>query len=141
LQRGGVEFGGSSGRRQGAAGLELRKGDGEFRAVADALFDDGKNGDAGKIGEEMVEFYQTGFEFSVTGGFGEFFELDGLFERKFSDGGAGDFGEMRAHSELFSHFVGEGTDVSAGGTFDDEASHGAVDFEEAEFKDFDFDRF
>src|SRR5258708_11829641 len=96
LERSGVEFGGGAGRRLGAARLELRKSDGEFGAVADALFDDWKNGDAGEIGEEMFEFYQAGFEFAVASGFGEFFEFDGLLEGKFSNGGAGDFGEMRA---------------------------------------------
>jgi hypothetical protein len=37
----------------GATGLELRKRDGEFGAVADALFYYRENGDAGKVREEM----------------------------------------------------------------------------------------
>ena len=136
-----VELSSGAGRRFVAARLELGKHDGEFGAVADALFNNRKNGDAGKIGEEMFEFYDAGFEFAVAGGFGQFFEFKGLIERKFTDRVAGDFGEMRAHSELFSHFVGEGADVGAGGTFDDEAGDGACNFEKAEFKDFHVDGF
>ena len=63
-----------------------------------------------------------------------------MLEGKFADGGAADFREMRAAAELFSHFVGEGTDVRTGRTFDDEAGDRAIDFDEAEFEDFDFDR-
>jgi len=109
--------------------------------VANAFFDDWKNGDAGEIREEMFELDDAGFEFAVAGGFGEFIELESLIERKFSDGGAGDFGEMRTDAELFSHFVSKRADVSTGRTFDDEARDGALDFEKAEFEDFDIDRF
>jgi len=108
--------------------------------VANALFDDRENGDAGEIGEKMFELDDTGFEFAVAGSLGEFFEFESLIEREFADGSAADLAEMRAHAELFSHFVGERADVGAGRTFDDEAGDGPFEFDEAKFEDLDFDR-
>jgi hypothetical protein len=92
----GIELGGSAGRRFRAAGLELREHDGEFAAVTDAFFHYRENGDAGKVGEEMFEFYYAGLEFSSARGLGQFFQLEGLFERKFAYRGARDFSQVRA---------------------------------------------
>ena len=78
-----------------------------------ALFDYRKNGDAWKIGEEMFKLDDAGFEFAVACGFGQFFKPESLLERKFAHGGAADFRQVRAAAELLSHFVGEGTNVSA----------------------------
>src|SRR6476646_7023162 len=106
--------------RFGSSELELREHEGEFGAVAHALFDYGKNGDTGKIREQVFELNEAGFEFSVAGGFGKFFQPEGLFEREFANSGASDFGKVRAAAQFFSHFVRQGANVGAGRTFDDE---------------------
>ena len=79
-------------------------------------------------------------KFSTARGFCEFFELERLFDGKFADGSARNFSEVRAHPELFAHFLGKGADVGAGRALDDEASEGSVDFREAKFEHFDFYR-
>ena len=41
-------------------------------------------------------FYYAGLEFSIACGLGQFFQLEGLFERKFAYRGARDFSQVRA---------------------------------------------
>ena len=70
-----VELRGGARSRFGAAGLELRHEDIEFGAVADAVFDDGQNGDAGEIGKQMFERDDAILKFAVARGFGKVFQL------------------------------------------------------------------
>jgi len=70
-----VELGSRAGANLGAAGLELRDEDIKFGTVADAMFDDGQNGDAGEIREQVFERDYAVLKFAVAGGFGKIFQL------------------------------------------------------------------
>ena len=91
------------------------------------MFDDRQNGDAGKIGQKMFELDDAILQFAVAGGFGKIFQLERLFEGKFADGGATDFGEVRARAKLLAHFVRQRANVGAGRALDDKASDVAFD--------------
>ena len=59
---------------------------------------------------------------------GKIFKLQGLLEGKFADGGAANFRQMRAATQLLAHFMGQRANVCSGRAFDDETRHAAFDF-------------
>jgi hypothetical protein len=134
-----IELRGGAGRQLHAAGLDLRHEDGELGAVADAFFQHGKNISARIIRQQIFQGDKAGLEFAFASGIGQFFHFDGLIEREFADGGAADFGEMRAATEFLTHVVSERTNVGARGALDGEAGKRAIDIEETIFEELDGD--
>lgn len=134
-----VEHSGSALGRFAAAWLDLRERNLKTRAVAHAVLDDGQHGNARQIRQETLQRQDPIGGFTGAHGGFEISEADGLVEGELADGGANDFGEMRAAAELRAHLVREGTNVGTGGALDGKARERACDLEQAKFKHLDLD--
>ena len=75
--------------------------------MTDALLDNRQHVCAGEIRQKIFERDQTLLEFAGTRSFGQIVKLPCLLEGKFTDGGAADFGKVRARADLFAHFLSE----------------------------------
>ena len=95
--------------------------------MAHALFDHRQNIDARKVGQQVFEFDQAVREAARAAGFREFLESDCLFEREFPHRRARNFREVRATAQLLPHFMRQGTDIGAGGAFDDKVRDASRD--------------
>lgn len=136
----GIELGGRALRRGDLSGLNLREGQIEFGAVADAAFDDGQHRGAGQFRKKILERDDAvGEAAGLRIGF-ELGERDRMIEREFTDGGADNFGEMRARALELAEIVGQRANVSAGAAFHHEARERTFDACETKFVHFDFDR-
>lgn len=109
--------------------------------MTDALFEHRQDIGTRIIGQQIFERDEAALEFAFSGGLRQFFHFDGLIERKFADGGAADFGEMRATTEFLAHVVSERANVGAGGALDGETRARAIDFKETIFEKLDGDGF
>src|SRR5438477_6395160 len=79
-----VQLRGGARRRFEAPRLNLRERDVELRSMAHAVLYDGKHAGTRKTWQQVFQTNQVVGEFSRPCGFRQFFELDGLIERKFS---------------------------------------------------------
>ena len=134
-----IEFGGSTLSRDGLPGLNLREREIEFRAMANAFFDDGQHGGAGQFRKQIFERNRALHQAPRFGVFFKFRKAHGLVQREFAYGGADDFGKMRAGAMKFAELMRERANISSGTAFDHESRERSFDAGQAKLEDFHFD--
>src|SRR2546423_12800176 len=136
-----IQLRGRARRRLHAAGLDLSDSHIEFGAVAHAPFNDRQNVHAWKVRQQILQPNQVICKLARSRTFRQLFEFDGLLERKFSHRRTRDLREMRAATQLLSHFMRERADISAGGAFDGKPRQAVLHLNEVVVKQLNFHRF